>query len=322
MKTIYIETNRLILRDWTDADRKPFAGLNGNPEVMRFFPSCLTPEESDAFVDRIIAEIQDNGYGLYAVELKGSGEFIGYTGFHRFNFDASFSPGWEIGWRLSDRFWHKGYATEAASACIDYARENRLFSELFSFTATINTPSENVMKRIGMTYCGRFGHPSLPEDHRLREHVLYKLKLSAERTDITRCTVADYPILAEIWERSVRATHDFLTENDIAEIKTALATVYFPNVELFAIRNESDIAGFIGLSGNKIEMLFIDSGLQGLGYGSALMDFAVSCGATAVDVNEQNPAALRFYLAKGFRIVSRDEKDEAGRPYPLLNLSL
>ena len=79
MGTIYIETDRLILRDWTDADRKPFAELNGNPDVMRFFPSCLTPKESDAFVGRIITEIQDNGYGLYAVELKDSGEFIGFT---------------------------------------------------------------------------------------------------------------------------------------------------------------------------------------------------------------------------------------------------
>lgn len=119
-----------------------------------------------------------------------------------------------------------------------------------------------------------------------------------ERSKIERCTVADYPVLTEIWERSVRATHDFLTENDITEIKTALATVYFPSVELYVIRDGNDIAGFIGLSGNRIEMLFIDSGRQGLGYGSRLMYFAVSRGATAVDVNEQNPAALRFYLAK------------------------
>lgn len=142
------------------------------------------------------------------------------------------------------------------------------------------------------------------------------------RPKIARCTEPDYPVLAEIWERSVRATHGFLTEKDIAEIKMSLATTYFPNVDLYGIRNESDIAGFIGLSGNRIEMLFIDYGRQGLGYGSALMDFAVSRGATAVDVNKQNPAALRFYLAKGFRIVSRDEKDEAGRPYPILHLSL
>ena len=137
------------------------------------------------------------------------------------------------------------------------------------------------------------------------------------RPKIARCTEPDYPVLAEIWERSVRATHGFLTEKDIAEIKMSLATTYFPNVDLYGIRNESDIAGFIGLSGNRIEMLFIDYGRQGLGYGSAL-----SRGATAVDVNKQNPAALRFYLAKGFRIVSRDEKDEAGRPYPILHLSL
>lgn len=173
----YIETERLRLRGWTEADRVPFAVMNGSVTVMRYFPDILSVEESDAFVDRIIAELEETGFGLYAVELKETDEFIGYVGFHRFCFDAPFAPGWEIGWRLSDRFWHQGYATEAARACLDYAREKRLCERLFSFTAVINTPSENVMKRIGMTLEGTFPHPALPDGHPLKQHKLYSITL-------------------------------------------------------------------------------------------------------------------------------------------------
>lgn len=180
MVTVYIETERLILRSWKDEDRIPFAELNGNERVMRFFPELLSQEESDRFVDRIISELMESGYGLYAVEIKTTGEFIGYTGFHCFNFDVPFSPGVEIGWRLSDRFWHSGFATEAATACIDYARKYHLFDRLYSFTAIPNTPSENVMKRIGMRYHGTFMHPALADGHWLKKHRLYVLDITGE----------------------------------------------------------------------------------------------------------------------------------------------
>lgn len=177
MGTIYIETERLILRSWEVADRLPFAEMNRNDNVMKYFPALLSTEESNAFVERIIAEFEETGFGLYAVEIKNTGEFIGYVGFHRFNFDALFSPNWEIGWRISDRFWHNGYATEAAMACINYAREKRLCDKLYSFTAVPNIPSENVMKRIGMTPEGLFLHPALPDGHWLKEHKLYSIVL-------------------------------------------------------------------------------------------------------------------------------------------------
>lgn len=174
---IYMETERLILRSWKSEDRIPFAEMNGNRNVMRYFPQPLSADESNAFVDHIIAEFEETGFGLYAVEIKETGEFIGYVGFHRFTFDAPFSPGWEIGWRLSDRFWHKGYATEAAKACINYAAEKQLCDKLYSFTAVPNIPSENVMKHIGMTRQGTFMHPALPDGHRLKEHKLYSIAL-------------------------------------------------------------------------------------------------------------------------------------------------
>ena len=173
----YMETDRLILRSWKYEDMKSFAEMNGNRTVMKYFPATLSIDESNAFVDRINAEFKETGFGLYAVEIKESGEFIGYVGFHRFTFDAPFSPGWEIGWRISDRFWHHGYATEAAKACLDYAREKHFCDKLYSFTAVPNTPSENVMKRIGMSFQGTFMHPALADGHWLKEHKLYSIDL-------------------------------------------------------------------------------------------------------------------------------------------------
>ena len=139
---------------------------------------------------------------------------------------------------------------------------------------------------------------------------------------IIKCGKDDYSILAGIWERSVRARHKFLSQAVFNEIKASLEPLYFPNVDLYAVDDNGVLVGFIGLRSDTIEMLFIDSDRRNQGYGSALTDFAIQKGATKVDVNEQNPSALNFYTAKGFRIISRDETDDAGRPYPILHLSL
>ena len=160
-----------------ESDGQHFSGLDSNDNVMKYFPKLLSPEESNGFVDRINSEFEETGFGLYAVEIKETGEFIGYVGFHRFTFNAPFSPGWEIGWRISDKFWNNGYATEAAMACIKYAREKKICNKLYSFTAVPNIPSEKVMKRIGMTFEGLFMHPSLADGHWLKEHKLYSINL-------------------------------------------------------------------------------------------------------------------------------------------------
>lgn len=139
---------------------------------------------------------------------------------------------------------------------------------------------------------------------------------------IEPCDVNDYQTLVEIWERSVRATHSFLSEEDIQEIRASLIPIYFKAVSLYVIFDEESIAGFIGLSGDSIEMLFVDSDRIGNGFGSCLIEFAKSLGVASVDVNEQNPRALGFYQAHGFRIVGRDEYDSDGRPFPILHLKL
>lgn len=171
-----IETERLVLREWTEADLVPFSQINSDAEVMEHFPRMLSYDESADFYRRITGEFAECGWGLFAVELKETGEFIGYTGFHRFDFDAEFSPGVEIGWRLARRHWGNGYATEAAKACIEYARGKGLAARLYSFTAVCNVRSRRVMQKAGLEYAGNFMHPALPDGHRLKEHVLYRIE--------------------------------------------------------------------------------------------------------------------------------------------------
>jgi RimJ/RimL family protein N-acetyltransferase len=175
---VELRTERLLLRPWRPADREPFAALNADAEVMRHFPAPLTREQSDAFADRIEATFEQQGWGLWAVEVRDGGEFVGFTGLGRPSFDAHFMPAIEIGWRLARGAWGRGYATEAARAAAAFGFETLAADELVSFTAVANTRSRAVMERLGMTYdpADDFDHPSVPAGHELRRHVLYRLK--------------------------------------------------------------------------------------------------------------------------------------------------
>jgi RimJ/RimL family protein N-acetyltransferase len=170
-----IETERLVLRRWRDADREPFAELNGDPQTLLFFPSTLTRAESDALVDRIEARFETTGYGLWALEVKGAGEFIGFTGLSPMQPDVPGSGGIEIGWRLARPAWHHGYATEAALAARDVAFGEVGLAELWSMTSVLNTPSQAVMRRIGMNEAARFEHPRIPDDSPLKPSVVYHM---------------------------------------------------------------------------------------------------------------------------------------------------
>jgi RimJ/RimL family protein N-acetyltransferase len=174
---IHIETARLRLRDWADADAGPYAALNADPRVMEFFPAALTRDQSDAQMAGIRAFLADHGYGLYAAEEKASGRFLGFVGLSRPSFKAHFTPAIEIGWRLAREAWGQGYATEGARAVRDYAFGALGLDALVSFTAEWNRPSRRVMEKIGMTHdpADDFLHPRLPPEHKLAPHVLYRL---------------------------------------------------------------------------------------------------------------------------------------------------
>ncbi len=135
---------------------------------------------------------------------------------------------------------------------------------------------------------------------------------------------AEYPSLLELWEDTVRATHDFLSEEDIQFFKSLILHQYLDVVELRCVRNVfGKIIGFIGVSENNIEMLFVSPKWQGRGVGKALIDYAVNdLGATKVDVNEQNKQTRGFYEHFGFAVVGRSPLDNTGKPYPILHLRL
>lgn len=170
-----IRTDRLLMRRWRDSDREPFAALNGDPETMRFFPENLDRAASDALVERIAARFDQQGYGLWALEVAATGQFIGFTGLNPVPDDVPGADGMEIGWRLARRAWHHGYATEAARAALTVAFDGAGLPEVWSFTSVLNEPSTAVMRRIGMTEVGRFDHPRIAAGHPLRPHVLYHL---------------------------------------------------------------------------------------------------------------------------------------------------
>ena len=175
-KHIYIETPRLLLRNWLESDLETFAEMNADPEVMRYFPETLNAEQTNRFYESIQEEFSAYGYGLYAAEEKSSGSFMGFIGFHWCRRELEFHPSVEIGWRLDKRFWGKGYASEGAKACLEHGFEHLGFDKVISFTSVENVASQRVMQKIGLQLEGHFNHPLIPDGHPLKPHVLYGIK--------------------------------------------------------------------------------------------------------------------------------------------------
>ena len=173
-----LRTERLILRNWREGDREPFARMNADAAVMEFFPAPLSRSESDALVDRAIAHFVEHGFGPWAVELRESGAFIGFIGLSAPRFEAAFTPCVEIGWRLEAEHWGKGLATEGARAVVQRAFDGLGLGEIVSFTTEANQRSRRVMEKLGMSRDPKedFDHPSIAEGHPLRRHVLYRLR--------------------------------------------------------------------------------------------------------------------------------------------------
>lgn len=171
----YIETPRLILRSWQEDDIPHLARMNSDERVMEYFLKTLSYEETITLYNQIQEEFTRYGFGAYAAEQKDSGAFVGFVGLHNVTFEVDFAPAVEILWRLLPEFWGKGYATEVAKACLDYAKDELKLKEVVSFTSLPNKRSESVMQKIGMTRIKEFGHPLVEPDHPLLKHVLYKI---------------------------------------------------------------------------------------------------------------------------------------------------
>jgi RimJ/RimL family protein N-acetyltransferase len=174
---VILETQRLRLRNWLEGDRDLFREINSDSKVMEFFPFRRSHEEADLLFDRVNAMIREDGLGFYAVELKESGESLGFCGLAPANMPGIFPPETiEIGWRLATRFWGNGYITEAAKALLEYGLKAKGLDAIISFAVAQNHRSTAVMKRIGMTHCPEldFDSPRVPDSHpHLKRHVTY-----------------------------------------------------------------------------------------------------------------------------------------------------
>ncbi len=176
-----IETERLILRPFKDADREPYAQIGANEAAMRYYPAKMDKAKCNKNLAKFSAQLKRDGFGILAAELKQTGQFAGIIGLSKVDDTTqaaiSGTANVEIGWALHPNFWGKGLAPEGAEACLTYAWETLGLEEIVAITAKINIPSQRVMEKIGMTrdLDGDFDNPNVPEGNELRPHVLYRI---------------------------------------------------------------------------------------------------------------------------------------------------
>lgn len=169
-----INTDRLILRNWTSSDRDKFVALNQDPDVMAYFPEIWSEQRSKEFIDFCVERIETRGWGWWAVEETATAEFIGFIGLNSIPSELPIDCNYEIGWRLAKPYWGRGYATEAATAALQYAFTILNLHEIVAFTTVENQRSRRVMENLGMHNLEQnFLHPNVSADSGLQEHVLY-----------------------------------------------------------------------------------------------------------------------------------------------------
>lgn len=175
---IYIETGRLFIRQYRESDKALMREMQCDPGWMKNFPFTRTPDESDALVEKFAAEVEREGFSFFALEDRETGEFAGYTGLHIPDWGPSFGPCVEIGWGIRNKFSGQGLVTEAAGACLVFARDQLKLPEVYSFTTPKNAKSIAVMERIGMTRVegGDFMHPRVDPESPFARHVLYRIR--------------------------------------------------------------------------------------------------------------------------------------------------
>ena len=169
---IRVESSRVILRPWTSDDLPAWVAMNADPEVMEFFEHPLTADESLQMAERIMTRMDEQGWGLWALEIKGGAKFAGFVGLSQQDLGLPFTPCIEIGWRLARDCWGQGYASEAATLALEFGQSR--FKTIYSFTAAGNVRSRKVMERIGLVERPElaFDHPRVTRQE-LKAHVVY-----------------------------------------------------------------------------------------------------------------------------------------------------
>ena len=180
LTALKIETNRLLLRGWRDSDIEPWVAMNADPRVMEFFPRPYDRATAEDFAARARADLERDGFGWWVVEEKNGSPFAGVISLQAVPFRAAFTPANEVGWRFVFDKWGHGYATEGAKAALEFAFSQLGWREVIAMTSLLNVRSRRVMERLGMTRdpVDDFEHPRILEGHRLRRHVVYRIKRS------------------------------------------------------------------------------------------------------------------------------------------------
>jgi ribosomal-protein-alanine N-acetyltransferase len=173
-----LETARLRLRGWREADLAPLAAMNADAEVMRHLGGPIGRRESDLILGRFLEKwAEEPRFGWWAVERRADGAFAGFVGLGCPDFEGPPAPCVEIGWRLARGMWGQGLATEAAQACLRHGFRTVGLPEILSFTVPANAASRRVMERLGMRRdaAADFDHPLVAAGSPLRRHVLYRI---------------------------------------------------------------------------------------------------------------------------------------------------
>jgi RimJ/RimL family protein N-acetyltransferase len=179
---ISLRTPRLLLREWRDTDREPFAAMSHDPAVMEMLLPFPDRAASDAWIARMQAHCDKHGFCQWAVEIPGEASLIGAVGLNWVPHQTAFTPAVEMGWRLARAYWGQGYALEATQAVVDDGFGRLGLDEIVAYTVPTNRRSWGLMERLGMSRdpSDDFDHPAVPEGHPLRRHVLYRLGLPGQ----------------------------------------------------------------------------------------------------------------------------------------------
>lgn len=172
-------SERLGFRNWTDADIPKMAEISSDPEVMEFFPATATPEQTATFITNMKAMFTEKGYCYFAVDELEHGHFIGFIGLCDQTYESEFTPCVDIGWRLTKKYWNRGFATEGAERCLMFAFDHLKLNNIKSVATMLNLKSIRVMEKIGMQKQLEFIHPKLSGDKRLERCVCYDISKEA-----------------------------------------------------------------------------------------------------------------------------------------------
>jgi RimJ/RimL family protein N-acetyltransferase len=174
MKNYLFTSERLGFRNWNLSDIDKMQEINSDEKVMEFFPGIPTKEQTADFVERMKKQFEDKGFCYFAVDKLENNEFIGFIGLSEQTYNTDFTPCIDIGWRIKSSEWNKGFASEGAKKCLEYALNELGLENIYSIAPKINIKSEHIMKKIGLKKQYEFEHPLLTNNDRLKTCVLYK----------------------------------------------------------------------------------------------------------------------------------------------------